>query len=88
MELSDDELLSIICQLASDASDVSIWRTLSARSGGQIGLDRVRAWLRRLNAAGLASFSPPLYVGSRDEGNAVRLTALGVERLQALQREH
>ncbi len=86
MTLSDDELLATICQLGPEASDVSIWRALSAGSGRQISLDRVRGRLHRLNAAGLAAFAPRRYLGSRGDSEPVRLTALGVERLQALQR--
>ena len=85
-KLSEDELLAIICQLGPEASDISVWRALSARLGRQISLDRVRGRLHRLNAAGLAAFSPRRYLGSRGESEPVRLTALGVERLQALQR--
>lgn len=86
MTLSDDELLAIICQLGPAASDVAIWRALSAQLGRQTSLDRVRGRLHRLSAAGLAVFSPGRYLGQRGESEPVRLTALGVERLQALQR--
>ncbi len=86
MKLSDDELLAIICQLGPEASDVSIWRALSARSGRQISLERVRGRPHRLDAAGLAAFSPCCFLGSRGGSEPVRLTALGVERLRALQR--
>ena len=89
-KLSNDDLLCIVSQLGVDATEMSIWRSLNARFGKQVSL----AWLRKrlfdLNTVGLAIYLPSLdrALGSSGSDTKVRLTALGVERLEALQREH
>ena len=87
-KLSDDHLLATISVLAGAASDASVREALTVRLGQEVGLAYVRERLRRLDAAHLVSFAsrraPPV---AENSTQSVRLTATGVERLCALQRE-
>ena len=88
-KLSDDELLAIICQLGPEASNASVCDVLAARLGKQVSLEWVRDRLERLERARLLAYSVSQELARRSfsSDTAVRLTALGVERLSALQHE-
>ncbi len=87
-KLSDDDLLATISVLAGAASDASVREALTVRLGQEVGLDYVRERLQRLNAAHLVSFaSRRVPAVSEKSTKSVRLTAAGVQRLCALQRE-
>jgi hypothetical protein len=86
-KLSDDDLLATISVLAGAASDASVREALTVRLGQEVGLDYVRERLRRLNAAHLVSFGSRRAPAVPEKPATVRLTAAGVERLCALQRE-
>jgi hypothetical protein len=87
-KLSDDDLLSTIFVLAGAASDASVCKALTDRLGQEIGLDYVYERLRRLDAAHLVSFaSRRTPTVPENSTKSVRLTAAGVQRLCALQRE-
>jgi hypothetical protein len=83
--LSDDDLLAEICVLGHEASNVGLCSALAVRFGG-VTRHYVDERLERLQAARLVSCSPPLK-GRHPTVCSVRLTAAGVERLCALQRE-
>ena len=82
-KVSDDDLLAVVFQLGLRAGRASIRRALSARTGTRLRLDSIERHLRRLREAGLLRLAP----GRAGDDLYVRLTAAGVERLQALQRE-
>jgi hypothetical protein len=87
-KLSDDHLLATISVLAGDASDVRVRKALTERLGQEIGLAYVRERLPRLNAAHLVSFTSwRAPADAEKSAKSVRLTAAGVQRLRALQRE-
>jgi len=86
-KLSDDDLLATISVLAGAASDASVREVLTVRLGQEVGLDYVRERLRRLNAAHFVSFGSRRTSAVPEKPAKVRLTAAGVERLCALQRE-
>lgn len=81
-KLSDDEILAVVFLLGRNASDSTVWRWLNTRLGEEISLDYVGERLHRLSAADLISCSP-----QPCSNMPVRLTAAGVERLRALERE-
>jgi hypothetical protein len=87
-KLRDDDLLATISVLAGAASDVSVCKALTERLGQEVGLDYVRERLRRLDAAHLVSFASRRAAAVAEKSaKSVRLTAAGVQRLRALQRE-
>ena len=88
-KLSNDDLLCIISQQGAGSTELSVWRALNARFGREIDIDWVKERLSKLMAAGLAVYAPSLFraSGPSESDTKVQLTALGVERLCALQRE-
>jgi hypothetical protein len=86
-QLSDDEFLAEIFLLGEEASNVALCKALERHAGVEVKRDYVDERLRRLRAAGLVTFAPSLGAWSLSAARPVRLTAHGVERLRALQRE-
>jgi hypothetical protein len=87
-ELSDDELLAAIYMLDDQASCAGLCGALARDLGAEVGRDYVDERLHRLRAAGLVSFIPSVSATApRPDVRSVRLTARGVERLSALNRE-
>ena len=83
---SDDELLALVHQLQAAADLDTLRRALAARKQADpaaIDSRYVAERLERLRRAGLTC----LVRGTPAPHDGVRLTAAGVERLQALQRE-
>jgi len=83
--LSDDDLLAEIFVLGREATNVGLCSALAVRFG-PVRRHHVDERLERLQAAQLVSCSSPLK-GQHPTVCSVRLTAAGVERLCALQRE-
>jgi hypothetical protein len=82
-EISDDEVLAIVCRLGRDARVDAVQSMLSERLRCAISTDNAVARLQRLRRAGLLR----CFAGENLLVDTIRLTALGVERLQSLQRE-
>ncbi len=80
---SDDDLLATVHQLGLRAAPAALCRTLSARSRRQLRPRDLTPRLERLSEEGVLRLAP----GATANEAYVRLTAAGVERLQALQRE-
>jgi DNA-binding PadR family transcriptional regulator len=82
-KFSDDEVLAVVCQLGAAANAASLQRALSARLSEDVDLGRVEERLERLRREGLVRVGH----GRASDEMHLRLTAAGVERLQALQRQ-
>ena len=82
-KFSDDDLLAVVFQLGLRAAPASIRQALNARTGTRLRLDGLERRIRRLREAGLLQLAP----GAAGDDLYVRLTAAGVERLQARQHD-
>jgi hypothetical protein len=82
-KLSDDDLLSLVCQLGGEACSAALREVLAARTKADVSIDYVDERYESLRRAGLVRFVYSAPVPER----RLRLTAAGVERLRALQRE-
>ena len=82
-KLSDDELLALVCELGRGACTAVMHEALTARMRADISRAYIQERVDRLRGAGLLR----CVYGVLPDEIAVRLTALGVERLRALQRE-
>jgi hypothetical protein len=82
-KLSDDDLLALISQLGRDACAAEMRDALTARTRAEVSLGYVDQRIERLLRGGLVR----LVFARTLRDRCVRLTAVGVERLQALQRE-
>ena len=82
-KISDDHLLAAVCCLGFRADLGALQRAVSVRMDQDFRLEYIACRVQRLRDAGFLRFVPAR-IG--DE-LYVRLTALGVERLQSLQRE-
>jgi hypothetical protein len=78
-KVSDVELLSIVCQLGRAATETSIRHAIDERIGREVSVVWVRHRIAEIEAAGFVTSLKP-----RRGVPAVRLTALGVERLSGL----
>jgi hypothetical protein len=87
-KVSDDELLALVCRLGDRSDPEALRRALSVRANVEAAAEYVTERIERLRRAGLVRFVHAHRRG-HDAGwePIVRLTAAGVERLQALQRE-
>jgi hypothetical protein len=87
-KVSDDELLALVCQLGERSDPEALRRALSVRTSVEAAAEYVAERIERLRRAGLVRFAHAYRSGhSAGRQPFVRLTAAGVERLQALQRE-
>jgi hypothetical protein len=77
-KISDMELLSIVCQLGRAATETSIRHAINERIGRDVSIEWVRDRIAEIEAAGLA------YHQHLHGTPSVRLTALGVERLDGV----
>ena len=76
--VSDIELLSIICQLGRAGTETAIQHSINERIGRKVSLEWVRHRIDEIETAGLA-------VARNIQGApSIRLTALGVERLSGV----
>lgn len=78
-KVSDLELLSIVCQLGRAATETSIGHAINERVGREVTVEWVRHRIAEIEATGFATSPKP-----RDGAPAVRLTALGVDRLNGV----
>lgn len=81
--LSDDDLLALVSRLDGEACCAAVRKVLAARTHSDVSLDYVDERYENLRRAGLVRF---VYSALAPE-RCLRLTAAGVDRLQALQRE-
>jgi hypothetical protein len=83
LQVSDDEVLAVICVLGANARVETVRHALAERLSAQVSLASMVGRLQRLCDGGLVRVLAGRVAGD----DQVRLTAVGVERLQALQRE-
>jgi Mn-dependent DtxR family transcriptional regulator len=83
LQVSDDEVLAVICVLGANARVETVRHALAERLSAEVSLASTVGRLRRLREGGLVR----VVARGGAEDDEVRLTAVGVERLRALQRE-
>jgi phosphotransferase system HPr-like phosphotransfer protein len=83
LQVSDDVVLAVICLLGANARVDTVRHALAERLTAEVSLASTAGRLRCLREAGLVR----VVARGVAEDDQVRLTAVGVERLRALQRE-